>query len=93
MEPVSRCLAEDKSPEIEFKGSRTFVKILDRLLRHYERRMVAFEDVYFDGKTIKTRQQLKNPFLNGKIGLPMARRLRRIERILLDSPHPLKKIG
>ncbi len=77
--------------EIEFKGSRSFAKILDRLLRHYERRMVAFEDVYFDGRTIKTRQQLKNLFLNDRIGLPMAKRLKRIERILLDTIHSLQK--
>ncbi|MGE5509017.1 MAG: HelD family protein [Chitinophagales bacterium] len=77
--------------EIRFKGSPAMVKLLDRLLRHYERRMIPLDDVFFDGTTVMTRQHLKNYFLRDEIGLPMARRLARIERILLDRLEPLQK--
>lgn len=76
---------------IEFKGSRVFLEILDRLIQHYERHVIAFEDVYFDGLILETRQQLKNLFLNNKIDLPMAKRLKRIEKKILEKVHPLQK--
>ena len=39
-----------KRQNIKFKGSGEFAQILDRLILHYERRLIPFEDVYFDGK-------------------------------------------
>lgn len=76
---------------IRFKGSPAMVQLLDRLLSHYERRMIPLDDVFYDGVTVMTRQQLKNYLLRDQIGLPMARRLARIERILLERLHPLQK--
>ncbi len=76
---------------MEFKGSNTFITILDRLLWHFEHKLLAFEDVYFDGKLVESRQQLKNKFLNNKIGMPMARRLKRIESQILESLQAVKK--
>lgn len=80
-----------RQDEIRFKGSPAMVKVLDRLLSHYERRMIPLDDVFFDGTTVMTRQQLKHYFLRDEIGLPMARRLARIERLLLERLHPLQK--
>ncbi len=77
---------------IELKGSREFAKILDRLIQLYERRLIAFEDVCFDGKTLFTRHQLKSHILNNKIGMPLAKRLQRLENKILEKVYPLRKI-
>lgn len=76
---------------IEFKGSLNFVQLLDRLIQHYERSMIPFEDVYYDGTMIETRQRIKNIFLDNKYGVPMAKRLKRIENIILNKVHPLQR--
>ena len=76
---------------IKFKGSQEFVKILDRLLKYWERKLIPFKDVYFHGKTIETGQQLKNMFLDNKINMPMTKRLRRMESMLLNKIYPLRK--
>lgn len=76
---------------IDFKGSGTFVQILNRLLWHYEHHMIEFADVYFAGVTIETRQQLKNRLINDKTGLPLAKRLKRIEKIIMDKVQPMVK--
>lgn len=76
---------------IDFKGSRMFKQILDRLLWHYGHRLMVFEDVYYHGTILATRQQLKSRFLNNEIGIPMAKQLKRIERTLLEKVHPLQK--
>ena len=80
-----------KRKAIAFKGSVTFLKILDRFLQYYERKLIDFEDVYYDGKILVTRQQLKNQLLNNKIGMPLSKRLKRIESIILEKVHPLRK--
>ncbi|HZK55509.1 MAG TPA: UvrD-helicase domain-containing protein [Desulfosporosinus sp.] len=76
---------------INFKGSKVFKQILDRLLWHYGHRLMVFEDVYYHGTIIATRQQLKSRFLNNEIGIPMAKQLKTIERTLLEKVHPLQK--
>lgn len=82
---------DKRKQSIDFKGSRAFAKILDRLIRHYERRMIPFEDVYFNGIMLETRQRLKNRFLNNKIGTPMAKQLQWIENIIWEKIHPLQQ--
>lgn len=80
----------DKIQSIEFKGSGIFVQVLDRMIRHWERR-IAFPDIYYDGQIIETRHQLKNRFLNSKKEVPMAKRLKRLEDIILEKIQPLQK--
>ncbi len=82
---------ETRSHGIEFKGSGEFVRILDRLMDYYERNMIAFEDIYYGGEIIETRQQMKNFFLSNKINLPMAKRLKRIENIILEKVYIKQK--
>ncbi|MHC6180202.1 HelD family protein [Clostridium sp. JNZ X4-2] len=77
---------------IEFKGSKIFIEILNRLIHHFEYRLIPFQDVYYDGKMLKTKQEIKNEFLNNKINIPISTRLKRIENIILDKIHPLRKI-
>ena len=76
---------------IDFKGSRIFVQILDRLLCYYGHRVIRFEDVYYNGKVLETRQNLKNRFLENKTGIPMARQLKRLEGMIMEKVRPLQK--
>lgn len=76
---------------MKFKGSRDFIRILDRLLNYYEHHMIRFEDVYFGGRVIEKKEILKSIFLNNKINMPMAKRLKRIEKIIFDKIHPLQR--
>lgn len=73
-----------KMEGIEFKGSEIFVQVLDRLIQHYEHNLLAFEDVYYHGKIIETKQQIENQFLNNK-GMPIAKILKKIEHKLLSE--------
>ncbi|MHB8127247.1 MAG: HelD family protein [Desulfitobacteriaceae bacterium] len=80
-----------KRQNIKFKGSRQFLQIIDRLIQHYERRLIPFEDVYFDGKLLETKQQLKSFLLKDRLGMPLAKRLKIIENRILDQIKPLQK--
>ncbi|MBU3161011.1 AAA family ATPase [Clostridium frigoris] len=80
-----------KMENTKFKGSKTFVIILDRLIYYYEHKLTNFEDLYYDGKIIETKQQLNNLFLNGKMNMPISKKLKRIESIMLNKIHPLRK--
>jgi len=70
---------------IEFKGSRTFITILDRWLKYYENNLLEFEDVYYHGVLIQNRQQLKDSFLDNELSIPMVKRLKRLENIILSK--------
>ncbi|MBZ9609397.1 AAA family ATPase [Clostridium estertheticum] len=80
-----------KMENTKFKGSKSFVTILDRLIHYYEHKLTHFEDLYYDGKIIETKQQLNNLFLNGKMDMPISKKLKRIESIMLNKIHPLRK--
>ncbi|MBC9784072.1 ATP-binding domain-containing protein [Heliobacterium chlorum] len=81
----------ERTDAYQFKGSQAFVTLLERLIRYYEHRLIPFQDVYYNGVVVETRQQLKNRFLNDKIGMPMAIRLARMEKTILDKIHPVQK--
>jgi len=80
-----------KRASAQFKGSKTFIEILDRWISYYGHHLIPFEDVYFNGIVLDTRQQLKNRFLHNEIAIPMAKQLARIENMLLPKTHPYKK--
>ena len=75
---------------IEFKGSALFVKILDRLLWHYEHKMIPFEDVYYHGKVIASRQLLKSRFLVQR-NTAIALRLEHIEESIWEAIKTLRQ--
>ena len=83
--------SSEKVKNIEFKNSIEFVKLLDRLLSYYEHKLIYFQDIYYDGKIIETKEQLKNSFLNNKINMPMTKRLKRMENIILHKVHPMRR--
>lgn len=80
-----------KVESIRFKGSLEFVKILDRFVSYYERKMIEFTDIYYDGKVIFTRHGLKNEFLNNKMNRPIQKRLERIEKMIFEKIHILRQ--
>lgn len=80
-----------KMKSIEFKGSLKFKEILDRLIDYYEHHLIKFKDIYFDGKVVEKKELLKNSFLNNKIGMPAAKRLSRMESMILNKIHPMRR--
>ena len=79
-----------KIKRIEFKGSLIFKQIIDRLIQYYERKLIPFEDVYYNGKIVKTKEQLTNQLLSDRTSLPIAKKLNRIENILISHIEELK---
>jgi len=80
-----------KLQSIKFKGSETFKIILDRLLLYFERSLIKFEDIYYDGKIIEKKEELRMQFLHDKIGMPITKRLTRMENMILNKIHLLRK--
>ncbi len=76
----------------EFKGSTVFLKIIERFIKYFERKLIPFEDVYFDGEIIETRQLLKAFLLSGKLDMPTAKKLKIIESRIMDRVHDKKNI-
>ncbi|MGL4345613.1 MAG: HelD family protein, partial [Cellulosilyticaceae bacterium] len=75
-----------------FKGSHEFVTILERYMEWLEHEGIHFKDVYYDNELIMSKKAIKAQFLDNAIGMPIAKRLSRIEKILLDKIKPLEKI-
>ncbi|NLD48010.1 MAG: AAA family ATPase [Clostridiaceae bacterium] len=76
---------------VQFKGSAAFKTILDRYLDYYERKIIKFDDVYYNNKVIFNSQELKGEFLYNKTGMPMAKRLSRIENRIFEAIGNLRK--
>lgn len=74
----------------EFKGSRVFIKIMDRFIYYFEHNLIPFEDVYFNGEIIENRQLLKAFLLSGKLNMPTAKKLKIIENRIMDKVHDKK---
>lgn len=83
--------SEISTAGLMFKGSGAFVGILNKLIAYYEKNILSFEDVYYDGRVVFNREELKNMFMDNSINLPAVKRLKRIEQIVLDKIHPLQK--
>ena len=69
----------------EFKGSFVFLKIIDRFIEYYERKLVPFEDVYYNGKIIEKRELSKAFLLSGKLDMPTGKKLKIIENRILEK--------
>ncbi len=73
-----------------FKSSEAFLQVLDRFMKELPRRWIDFQDVCYGGRTIATRQQLKQRALRSEDTTPLAVRLRRMEMSLWDGIHTRK---
>jgi len=69
----------------EFKGSFVFLNIIDRFIEYYERKLVPFEDVYYNGKIIEKRELSKAFLLSGKLDMPTSKKLKIIENRILEK--------
>lgn len=76
---------------IEFKGSKEFMIILERLIEYYMLHAVEFKDIYYDGLIVETRQRLRSMLINEKTSTPIAKRMERMQRILFEKINPLRK--
>jgi len=80
-----------KKSALQFKGSATFTHMLDKLVHYFIKHILNFQDVYYNGKTLITRQYLKNMLLNSKLNLPLAKKLEKMESFILDKLHAKRK--
>ena len=69
----------------EFKGSFVFLNIIDKFVEYYERKLVPFEDVYYNGKIIEKRELSKAFLLSGKLDMPTSKKLKIIENRILEK--------
>ncbi len=76
---------------MEFKCSKEFVTILNRLIDYFEHRLIEFRDVYYNGRYIAQRHLLKAFLLKDSINIPIAKRLKIIEARILDEINPIRK--
>jgi DNA helicase-2/ATP-dependent DNA helicase PcrA len=81
----------DPLRSIEFKGSREFLEILERLVDFYILHFVEFKDIYYDGMIVETRQRLRSMLINEKTNTPIAKRMERMQRIIFEKINPLRK--
>ena len=76
---------------IHFKGSSTFITLLDRLVDCYENELLTFTDVKYAGQMIGKGSDLRKNFLDNPIQMAIGRRLDRIEHGLMKKLNALEK--
>lgn len=76
---------------ISFKGSSTFITLLDRLVDAYENELLTFRDVKYAGEMIAKGTDLRNNFLDNPIQMAIGKRLGRIEHGLMQKLNELEK--
>ena len=69
---------------IEFKTSSFFREILDQFLIDIPRQWIEFEDVYYEGKCVVSRQILKDKVL-GRTETPLGIKLEQLEDYILEQ--------
>jgi len=89
---VDRLIATDGTTKgqllrdsVEFKGSYVFMQMLDRLIEEFTHHLCDFQDLYYNGECIATRQEQKEFLLHNVYNTPVAIRLRRLEDRLIDQ--------
>ncbi len=76
---------------LAFKASSVFCTLLDRLVWHYEHKILSFPDFYCNGHYIAQRAELKEELLRDRVSLPLTKRLAQIQERLLEKIHKEKK--
>lgn len=78
---------------MEFKQSKNFITILDRYIDYYERRMIEFNDIYYNGECILTRHLLKDDLIKyNDIAMPLEKRLTIIENRIMNKIQEMRKL-
>ena len=68
---------------IEFKMSAPFLEILDRFLYDIPYQWIEFEDVYYEGRRIITKQKLKDK-VSGRAETPLGTKLEQLENYIME---------
>lgn len=76
---------------LNFLASAGFGEILNRYLRYFRRKMIPFSDVYYNGKLIATRQEMKAFLHSSNRNIPTEKALQLIEKRLWDKIHRERK--
>lgn len=76
---------------IEFKTSNQFVEILNRFICDIPNRWIEFEDVYYDGQFIVSKETLKEK-MAGREETPLGVKLKLLEDFVVDLIYEYKKI-
>ncbi len=77
--------------EITFKGSNEFVTTVDNYLEWLEEFGMVFEDVVYNDELVMEEDEMMAHFMDNQIGMSVAKRLLRIENIILTRMKPLEK--
>lgn len=77
---------------IEFKGSYEMAEIINRFIYYFEHKMIEFDDAYYNGKYLESRQLLKQLFLSNKLNMPPYKKLKIIESRLMDKVNDLRHV-
>ncbi len=75
---------------IEFKTSLQFLEILNLFINDLPHRWIDFEDIYYDGKCIVSKEILRDKILR-KIETPLGVKLKQLEDYIMDLIHESKK--
>ena len=68
---------------IEFKMAAPFLEILDRFLYDIPYQWIEFEDVYYEGRRIVTKQKLKEK-ISGRTETPLGIKLEQLENYIME---------
>lgn len=82
---------EQRLAAIQFKGSKEFTMILDRLMNYYERQLIPFEDIYYDDILVESKENIRTLFLKNRATMPMASRLEKIKNRIWEKIRPVRQ--
>ncbi len=76
---------------MEFKSSKEFVIILERLIWYFEHRMIEVQDVYYDGIYIEDKYAIKSFLLKDTINMSIEKKLTIIKNRIFEKIQPIRK--
>jgi len=75
---------------IIFKTSHQFLELLNLFIEDIPHMWIDFEDVYYDGKCIATKEILRDKVL-GRVGTPLGVKLKQLEEFVFELVNESKK--
>lgn len=77
---------------MELKMSSGFVEILNRFVRSLPASHIDYTDIEYDGKTVFTRQYLKEQVLNMNNGMRLAVKPGHLRHLVFEEIHEMRKV-
>lgn len=81
----------DRRAAYLLKTSAGFASLLERGLAYYLRRLLPFEDIWYDGRMLRDAQSLRGEFLHDRTALAPQAKLDRLRGRIFDQIHPLQR--